>query len=105
VKCPGEARLGRLEVARTGRQECLPYSLLPGAVIRHDCVIGNHACVASSVSLAGGVETEEGCCLGANCSIMSGVKLGRHCLVGMGAVVLKSAPEKSALAGNPVCLL
>jgi sugar O-acyltransferase (sialic acid O-acetyltransferase NeuD family) len=75
--------------------------VLPGAVISHDCVFGDYGCVASSASLAGGVEAGEACYLGANCTVMSNVKLGRHSLVGMGAVVLKSAEERSVLVGNP----
>lgn len=43
--------------------------------------------------------------VGVNAIILPGVELGRMCLVGAGAVVTKSAPDFSVLAGNPAIVI
>ena len=44
---------------------------------------------------------EDGVTLGANCTIVCGNKLGKHCLIGAGAVVTKNVEEFSIMVGNP----
>jgi acetyltransferase-like isoleucine patch superfamily enzyme len=43
--------------------------------------------------------------IGFGAIILPGVTLGDHCIVGAGAVVTKSAPKGSILAGNPARIL
>jgi acetyltransferase-like isoleucine patch superfamily enzyme len=43
--------------------------------------------------------------VGVNAIILPGVELGKMCLVGAGAVVTKSAPDYSILAGNPAAVI
>ncbi len=54
---------------------------------------------------AGPITIGEGCWLGQNCKVMGGVELGKYSLVAAGAVVTKSFPELSKLAGVPAKIL
>lgn len=44
---------------------------------------------------------KEGASIGANATIVCGNTLGRHCLVGAGAVVTKDVPDYALVIGNP----
>lgn len=48
---------------------------------------------------------EKGAAIGSNATILPGVVIGRGSLVGAGAVVTKSVPEKVIVAGNPAIIL
>lgn len=43
----------------------------------------------------------EGASLGANCTIVCGVTIGRHAMVGAGAVVTRDVPDFALVVGNP----
>jgi acetyltransferase-like isoleucine patch superfamily enzyme len=47
----------------------------------------------------------DGCWLGEGCAILKGVELGRQCVVGANAVVTRSAPAGSMLAGVPARII
>ncbi|MBI9073436.1 MAG: N-acetyltransferase [Melioribacteraceae bacterium] len=44
---------------------------------------------------------KEGASLGANSTIVCGNTIGKHCLVGAGAVVTKDVPDYALVVGNP----
>lgn len=44
---------------------------------------------------------EEGVSIGANATIVCGIRLGKHCLIGAGAVVTKDVEPYSVMVGNP----
>lgn len=44
---------------------------------------------------------EEGCSVGANATILPGSRIGRHAMVGAGAVVTRSVPPNAIVVGNP----
>jgi UDP-2-acetamido-3-amino-2,3-dideoxy-glucuronate N-acetyltransferase len=44
---------------------------------------------------------KEGASIGANATIVCGTTLGRHCLIGAGAVVTKDVPDYALVVGNP----
>lgn len=48
---------------------------------------------------------EEGASIGANATILPGLTLGKHCMVGAGAVVTKDVPENGLVVGNPAKLV
>lgn len=43
--------------------------------------------------------------LGSNATIVCGVTLGKHCVIGAGAVVTKDVPDYAIAAGNPARIL
>ena len=47
----------------------------------------------------------EGATLGANCTIVCGHTIGRHALVGAGAVVTKDVPDYAVVAGVPAKII
>lgn len=44
---------------------------------------------------------KEGVSIGANATIVCGITLGKHCLIGAGAVVTKDVPDYALVVGNP----
>ncbi len=48
---------------------------------------------------------KEGASLGANCTIVCGNTIGRHALVGAGAVVTKDIPDFALVVGNPARII
>ncbi|CDH26725.1 acyltransferase [Xenorhabdus bovienii] len=44
---------------------------------------------------------KKGASIGANATILPGLTLGRHCIVGAGAVVTKDIPDYAVVIGNP----
>lgn len=44
---------------------------------------------------------KEGASIGANATIVCGITLGRHCLIGAGAVVTKDVPDFAIIVGTP----
>lgn len=44
---------------------------------------------------------KEGASIGANATIVCGTTIGKHCLIGAGAVVTKNVPDYALVVGNP----
>jgi UDP-2-acetamido-3-amino-2,3-dideoxy-glucuronate N-acetyltransferase len=68
------------------------------------CVLTNDINPRGMYSKAGHyIETilEDGVTLGANCTIVCGNRLGKHSLIGSGAVVTKNVEPFSIMVGNP----
>ena len=78
-------------------------------VLRRGCWIGPRVCITNArYPLSPNVKNElvgadvgEGAKVGANATLLPGVKIGRHALVGAGAVVTKDVPEDAVVVGNP----
>ena len=85
---PG-ARLGKVVTIRAG------------ANVGHDVGIGDFAYIGANVTLCGRSRLAEGAHMGPNSVLLDGRTVGAHCLVGIGAAVMKNFPPFSVLSGNP----
>lgn len=65
----------------------------------HDNAISK--ALPGTTDLVGRITVGNDCFLGMNSILLYGVTLGDHCIVGAGAVVTKSFPAGSVIAGNP----
>jgi sugar O-acyltransferase (sialic acid O-acetyltransferase NeuD family) len=74
---------------------------LPGCVINHDDIIGRGTALASGAQLAGSVTVEQDCYLGQACTVRQLLRIGRHSMIGTGAVVIHNVEADSVMAGNP----
>lgn len=53
----------------------------------------------------GSVHIGEGSWIGIKAEILSGVTIGKHCVIGVGAVVTKDVPDYSVVAGVPARII
>lgn len=72
-----------------------------GAIIDHECIIGNGVHICPGVKMAGCVMVEPFAMIGTGAVVMPRVKIGRGALVGAGAVVTKDVPDLAVVMGNP----
>lgn len=70
-----------------------------GAVIEHDCCLGDFSHVAVNATLCGNVQAGKFTFVGANAVVIQGVTLGDSALVGAGAVVLGDVKENQKVVG------
>jgi len=70
----------------------------PSCVLTND---KNPRCMHSKNGEYIGTYLETGVTLGANCTIVCGVRIGKHALIGAGAVVTKDVEPYSIMVGNP----
>lgn len=105
-------------VARTV-QLCSGTVLMPGCVVNANCRIGQHCIVNTNSSLdhdsvmedysslgpnsATGGRVSIGLCaaIGLGASIIQDTRIGPHTVVGAGATVLRSLPERAVAFGTP----
>ena len=73
--------------------------------IAHNVKIGERTIITACAEISGSVIIGSDCWLGPNCSIMNDITIGNKVLVGLGAVVIKSVPDKVVVAGNPARIL
>lgn len=85
-----------------------PWSLLgefcilnTGSSIDHDCTLHDFASIAPGCFTGGLVEIGECSAIGVGASISDRISIGRHAVVGSGAVVVRDIPEFVVAYGNP----
>ena len=72
-----------------------------GAIVEHDCEIGDFTHIASGAILSGGVKINKNSMVGSGATILHNKKIGKNCLVGSGAVVTKNCLEPGIYIGVP----
>jgi serine O-acetyltransferase len=92
--------------ARIGKRTVLAYKGI-GVVIHKDSVIGNDCIIGPQVTIGGKSGDRRPPVIGNNVYIASGAKIigdihiGDNCVIGVNAVVNKSFPANTVLAGIP----
>jgi sugar O-acyltransferase (sialic acid O-acetyltransferase NeuD family) len=75
-----------------------------GNHIGHDSSIGDHCFIASHVVISGHVRVGNNCFIGVNATLRDNIEIGEFTLVGAGALIMKSTPQRSvfvSLRTNP----
>lgn len=72
-----------------------------GAVVDHDCRIGDYTHIAPCASLGGGAQIGDRVLIGAGARVLPGVCVGSDAIVGAGSVVLSDIPPSQTWVGVP----
>lgn len=72
-----------------------------GAIIEHECTIGDFSHIAPGAVLAGDVTVGKQSFIGANSVIKQGVTIGDNVIVGAGSVILEDILDGVTVVGNP----
>jgi sugar O-acyltransferase (sialic acid O-acetyltransferase NeuD family) len=72
-----------------------------GAVVEHDCVVMDHAHIATGANLASTVTVGEGAHVGAGATVRQCMRIGVGAVVGAGATVVKDVPPGAIVCGVP----
>lgn len=72
-----------------------------GALVDHDCRIGDGTHLAPGTCLAGGVTVGKGVFFGIRSAAVPGISVGGWTTVGAGAVVVRDLPERIVAVGVP----
>jgi acetyltransferase-like isoleucine patch superfamily enzyme len=72
-----------------------------GAVVDHDCEVGNFAHIAPNATLGGGVRIGDLALIGAGATILPQTTIGEGAIIGAGAVVVRDVGAGTVCAGVP----
>ncbi len=75
--------------------------ILAGSSIGHDSVIGDHCFLASGAVVLGMVTIGDHTMLGANSTCREGITIGSECIIGAGATITTSAPDRGVYLTRP----
>ena len=75
------------------------------ASLDHENVVKDFANVSPGVITGGKVTLEEYCFVGLGAKIIENIRIGAHTIIGAGATVVSSIPEKNLAFGNPCRLI
>ena len=85
-------------------------SVYNSVIVEDDCFLGPSMVFTNVVNPRAHIERKheykttllkKGATIGANATIVCGVTLGKFCLVGAGAVVIRDVPDFALIVGNP----
>lgn len=72
-----------------------------GAIVSHDCRLGDFVSLSPGVKLNGGVTVADGAFLGTGAIVLPGRSIGQDAVVGAGAVVVDDVPAGATVMGVP----
>lgn len=73
----------------------------PGCSIGHDTIINDYTTLMWDVTLSGNVVINEGCEIGSKSVVIQQKTVGKWCIIGAGAVVVRDLPENCTAVGVP----
>lgn len=79
--------------------------ILPNSVLAHEVTVKDYCLIGSNVSVSGNVLIEPLVYIGTGSRIAQEITVGQGSLIGMGAVVLKTVPEREVWVGCPARFL
>ena len=72
-----------------------------GAIIEHECEIGDYTHIGPGALLAGNVRVGKSVFVGARSVVKQGVSIGDYAIIGAGTVVINDIPRNETWVGNP----
>lgn len=72
-----------------------------GAIVEHDCRIGDHVHIATGARLASTIEVGDATLIGVGAAVRQCLNIGRGVVVGAGTVVVRSIRDGLTVVGNP----
>jgi len=72
-----------------------------GATVDHECRLGDGVHIGPGAHLASAVVVEDFATVFTGGVVIPGILIGRHAIVGAGAIVTRNVPPFSVVAGNP----
>lgn len=76
-----------------------------GAIVDHECKIGNGVHICPGVKMAGCIEVEDYVTIGTGAVILPRIKIGTGAIIGAGAVVIRDVLSQTVVIGNPAKIL
>jgi sugar O-acyltransferase (sialic acid O-acetyltransferase NeuD family) len=72
-----------------------------GAIVEHDCTVGDFVHLAPAVVLCGHVRIGENTIVGAGTIITPNLEVGKNCTIAAGSVITTNIPAGATVRGNP----
>lgn len=101
VRLPEGAYIGKRTVVNAGTVLGVCSIINTGAIVEHDCNIGDFAHISPGAVLCGQVFVGDDTHIGANSTVRQQLVIGKNTVLGIGSVVTKDMPDNVEAYGNP----
>ena len=93
--------VGKRAVVNAGVRTGVCAIVNTGAILEHDCRIGDFAHVSTGAVLCGQVTVGNDVHIGAGTTVRQSIRIGDSALIGIGSTVVKDIPAGTKAYGNP----